>query len=138
MSEDSTISLILGIPIGLISGIYTGIIVSRLVRFAELRNETLRIIRGINFIERPPVIEVSNENETSKLILISGDMYFLKHSKAGDILHSLSIEISRTNYEAKAGKTTLTEYSKHYEEWQIKARNLSPNKWVIFRLWGSI
>ena len=89
MSADSILSLLLGIPIGIISGLYTGIIVTRYARFAELRNETLRIIRSIDFVHEAPNILVSNDQDVSKLALIASDLFFLSHRTAGEKVNEL-------------------------------------------------
>lgn len=84
MSPETVISLLLGIPIGLVSGLYTGLIVTRYARFAELRNETLRIIRTIDFMQDGSKVDVSNDQGVPKLVLISSDLIFLGHRMAGE------------------------------------------------------
>jgi hypothetical protein len=138
MSNDSILSLFLGIPLGIISGLYTGIIVTRYARFAELRNETLRIIRSIDFMQESAFIHISNDEELSKFMLISGDMYFLKHSKAAEQVNQLRDDIEASNREARFGRISMSDYSKRYGNWQDIARNLSPNKFVICSLWASL
>lgn len=81
MSSDSVISLLLGIPLSIITGLYSGVILSRYVRFAELRNEVLRIVRAIDFIQEPGRVLISNDQDVAKLVLIAGDLYFLKHRR---------------------------------------------------------
>jgi hypothetical protein len=107
MSNDSIISLFLGIPIGIISGLYTGIIVTRYARFAELRNEALRIIRSIDFMQESSFIQINNDHDVSRLILISSDMVFLRHSKAGELVNQLSKEIQSTNIAARSGQINI-------------------------------
>lgn len=138
MSNDSIISLFLGIPIGIISGLYTGIIVTRYARFAELRNEALRIIRSIDFMQESSSIQISNDHDVSKLILISSDMFFLRHIKAGELVSQLSQQIQSTNNEARYGRINISDYSNRYASWQTSARNLPPNKFVICSFWGRL
>jgi len=114
MSNDSIISLFLGIPIGIISGLYTGIIVTRYARFAELRNEALRIIRSIDFMQESSFIQINNDHDVSRLILISSDMVFLRHSKAGELVNQLSKEIQSTNIAARSGQINIIDYSNYY------------------------
>lgn len=138
MSNDSIISLFLGIPIGIISGLYTGIIVTRYARFAELRNEALRIIRSIDFMQESSFIQINNDHDVSRLILISSDMVFLRHSKAGELVNQLSKEIQSTNIAARSGQINIIDYSNYYGDWQTRARNLPPNKFVIFSFRGRL
>ena len=138
MSADSILSLLLGIPIGIISGLYTGIIVTRYARFAELRNETLRIIRSIDFVHEAPKILVSNDQDVSKLALIASDLFFLSHRTAGEKVNELSKNIPATNYEARSGRISIGEYGDRYSRWQTIARELPPSKRVIWSLWGKL
>ncbi len=138
MSNDSILSLLLSIPIGIVSGLYTGIIVTRYARFAELRNEALRIIRNIDFNTEALNIRITNDHDVSKFVLISSDLFFLRHCKAGEKINELLREIQSTNIEAKSGKIDINEYSIRYSRWQVIARNLPPNKFVICSLWGKL
>lgn len=138
MSEDSVFSLLLGIPIGIVSGLYTGLIVTRYARFAELRNEILRIIRNIEFIYEMPNIHFKNESDLSKLMLISSDLLFLHHRIAGEQVAKLSREIQSSNDDARYGGVDINDYFGRHNRWQATARNLSPNMFVICSLWGKL
>lgn len=138
MSFETIISLILGIPVGLVSGLYTGLIVTRYARFAELRNETLRIIRTIDFMQDGPKVDVSNDHDVPKLSLISSDLFFLGHRMAGEQTMKLSSEMSITNYSARAGKIGFKEYAEHYARWQKVALELPGNKRVLWSIWGRL
>lgn len=138
MSIESLISLLLGVPIGLISGLYTGLIVARYSRFAELRNETLRIIRRIEFMEEGPSVHITNDEELPKLHLIAGDLLFLGHKKAGEYVLELSGEMRKANHAARNGALDYATYSKTYERWQAKARALPGGKKVLLSFWGRL
>ena len=138
MSADSIISLLLSVPIGIISGFYSGLIVTRYARFAELRNETLRIIRGIDFVDEGRQIQISNDGDVSKLVLVASDLFFLNHMKAGEKVGELSKAISNTNYDARAGRVGIEEYSDRYGQWQAAARSLPANKTVVWSFWAKL
>lgn len=139
MSIDSLISLILGIPIGLISGLYTGLIISRYARFAELRNEVLRAIRRIDFMQEETFVRIMRGSEIQGfLTLVSADLLFLAHRKAGARVQSLAIEIAQVNQLAMTGQLIVEEYGSHYANWQEQARELPPNMWVIWSIWGKL
>lgn len=138
MSADSLLSILLSIPIGVISGLYTGLIVTRYARFAELRNEALRIIRTIDFVHEAPKILVFNDQDISRLVVIASDLFFLSHRNAGEKVIKLSNDIQGTNKEARDGRVSIREYEDHYSRWQAVARDLPPSKRVIWRLWGKL
>ena len=138
MSLDSIITLLLGIPIGLVSGLYTGLIVTRYSRFAELRNEVLRIIRLIDFMESGAVVKVSNNKDVSSLVNIASDLLFLKHKKAGEEVLQLLRNISEKTKDAEQGKISVVEFDEQHAKWQKTARELPGNKVVLWALWGNI
>ena len=138
MSAESIISLLLGFPVGLISGLYTGLIVTRYARFAELRNEVLRVIRIIDFMENGRVIDISHDQDVSKLHLIASDFLFLGHRKAGEQTLVLSQKMNTINYSARHGHLSINKYGEHYSRWQNTARDLPGNKAVLWSLWGRI
>lgn len=138
MSIDSFVSLLLGIPIGLVSGLYTGLIVTRYARFAELRNEVLRVIRIIDFMENNGSVDIRHDQDVPKLHLIASDLLFLGHHAAGEQTLKLVQDMSNTNYSASRGKVSIQEYGKKYSEWQATARQLPGSKLVLWSLWGRI
>ena len=135
---ETVINLLLGIPIGLVSGLYTGLIITRYTRFAELRNEAMRIIRAIDFVQNDSRINLSNDHDVSKLVLIGSDLLFLGHRKAGEATMKLSTEILSINYAARHEKIDMDEYSKHFSRWQDLGRELPSSKKVLWSLWGRI
>lgn len=138
MSVDSLIGLLLSIPLGLVSGLYTGLIVTRYARFAELRGEALRIIRAIDFMQEDSGVHITHHEDVPKLLLVSSDLLFLHHRKAGEFVAQLFQQISSTNYDAQSGKLCAGEYNNRYAAWQEAARALPPNKLVMWALWGSL
>ena len=138
MSLDSIISVLLSIPVGLVSGLYTGLIVTRYARFAELRSEALRVIRSVDFMPDDQGVHLSRHEDVPKLLLISSDLLFLQHKKAGEQMAQLFQQISTTNHETQSGKVSSSEYSAHHDKWQEMARSLPPSKRVLWALWGRI
>lgn len=138
MPLDSLVSLVLGIPIGLVSGLYTGLFVARYSRFSELRNEVLRAIRSINFIENKQTIDIINDRDVKNLPLIASDLLFLGHRVAGEHVLRLSQDVTTTNYSAKHGRVTIDQYTEKYSNWQNVGRQLPGNKAVLWSLWGRI
>jgi hypothetical protein len=135
MSTDAFFSLLIGIPISIITGLYSGIIVSRYTRFAELRNEVLRIIRAIDFMQEQHGLRISNDNDLSRLPLIAGDFYYLQHRAAGDTVNALRAEIDEVSMHARAGRLDSSMYEKSFASWQQTARSLPPARAVLWSLW---
>lgn len=138
MLSESTISLLLGIPIGIITGLYSGVIVSRYVRFAELRNQVLRIIRAIDFIQEPHGVAIRNNQDVSTLTFIASDLMFLEHRRAGEIVSTLRAEIDEISLHAKVGRLNVSAYGQDFARWQQTARSLPPNRLVLWSLWGRL
>ncbi|END5396322.1 hypothetical protein ABMC43_003852 [Salmonella enterica] len=98
-------SIFIGILTGIISGAYTGLILSKYVLFTSLRRETLRIVRRINYIDGEGY---SNYESLSELILISSDFLALKHMRAGEdvmaIFNELNLEVLNSNKKTNGDK----------------------------------
>lgn len=98
-------SIFIGILTGIISGAYTGLILSKYVLFTSLRREALRIVRRIDYIDGEGY---SNYESLSELILISSDFLASKHKRAGEdvmgIFNELSFEILNSNKKANGDK----------------------------------
>lgn len=138
MSTDTVISLLLGIPLSVITGLYSGAILSRYVRFSELRNEVLRIIRTIDFIQEQHGVSISKTDDVAKLILISSDLYFLKHRKAAETVNAIRADIDEISMDASVGRLKVGAFEQSYSNWQNMARTLSPNKLVLWGLWAKL
>ncbi|MEI3777053.1 hypothetical protein [Pectobacterium brasiliense] len=98
-------SIFIGILTGIISGAYTGLILSKYVLFTSLRREALRIVRRIDYIDGEGY---SNYESLSELILISSDFLASKHKRAGEyvmgIFNELSFEILNSNKKTNGDK----------------------------------
>ncbi|MDZ7594581.1 MAG: hypothetical protein U0932_08020 [Thiobacillus sp.] len=138
ISIESVITFLLGIPIGLISGLYTGMIVTRYARFAELRNEALRIVRAIDYMSEEKSVRISNDEDVPKLLHVSSDLLFLSHKEAGEQVSQLLQEIRTATDDARRGTISSTEYGGYHVAWQRAARELPPSKKVLWALWGNI
>lgn len=138
MTSDTIISLFLGIPLSIITGLYSGAILSRYVRFADLRNEALRIIRAIDFIQETGCLTVSKNEDVAKLTLISSDLYFLKHRKAAEIVNTIRSDINEMSIHAKAGRIGSESFEQSYINWQNMARTLPPNKLALWSFWAAL
>jgi hypothetical protein len=136
--HESILTLIYGVPIGILSGIYSGVIVSRYARFAELRNEVLRVVRSICYISEESKIIISNDSNFSMLVLISSDLFFLKHKKSAERVNLISSQIREAGYKASNGQLTYDEYNKLILDCQFLARNLPANKAILWSLWGKL
>ena len=138
MSKETIISLILAFPIGIITGLYSGVILSRFTRFSELRNEVLRIIRTIDFMQEQGKLVITNDRDVAKLTLVVSDLLFLKHKKAADIVARISSDIGEKKMHAETGCLKFDAYNSTYIEWQKSANAITPSKLVIFSLWGKL
>jgi hypothetical protein len=128
-------SLLLSLPLGVLSGGYSSLVVTKYARFSELRREALRAIRSIDFIGSGEHVEVSKTERLSDLPLIASDLFALGHRTAGETINSLFDVILGSNLLATAGKISAPEYGKQYLSWQVQARSIGPNR-RIYLPWG--
>lgn len=138
MSSDLIISLVLGVPFSIITGLYSGVILSRYIRFAELRNEVLRIIRTIDFMQEIDRVLISNDHDVSKLALIVSDLIYLKHHKAAEIASAIRTDIDEISIHVRAGRLNVAAFEQNYSNWQNMARSLPPNRLVLWSLWSRL
>ncbi|MBD9437962.1 hypothetical protein IB223_17825 [Pseudoxanthomonas sp. PXM03] len=135
MTNDSLFALILSLPIGIVSGLYSSLIVTKYARFSELRREALRIIRSINYIGDGAQMTVQEPANLSYLALIASDLYGLGHRSAGDTINSLYDTILGANRSVMSGAMDPLTYISQHGDWQRQAREIDPNK-RIYLPWG--
>jgi hypothetical protein len=138
MSSDTIISILLGIPLSIVTGLYSGVILSRYSRFAELRNEVLRVIRTIDFMQESDKVIITNDSDVPKLTLVVSDLFFLKHRKAAEIVTALISDIHEMKMHAQAGRLKVDAYSQNYVSWQQTGNRLPANKLVLFSPWAKL
>lgn len=138
MNAETLISLLLGIPIGVISGLYSGLIVARYQRFADLRSQVLRVIREIDFIKEESRIAFPKRKDVPELFLVASDFLFLKHRRAGESTLKLASEINEALYLASNGNIDYEVFQARYSAWQDAGRSLGPSPIRLLRLWSGL
>mgnify|MGYP000901260433 FL=1 len=126
------INYVINILIGLFSGVYAGLIVARVAKFEELKNEAKRVVWGIDYVS----INDSNPNVTSTtdrtiFSAISSELYYLRHSNAGDKINQLSNIIDHT---MRRPPNYVDDMNKNYLTWQKIIRELRPDFKSIFTI----
>lgn len=127
-----TLNVIISFLAGVVAGIHSGVVVARMAKFEELRNQIKRVIWSIDYfysLDSPP--RVNSQRDVSELLYLSSDLYALKHLSAGDKASSLSQSVSAVLY---SPPTESEEMDIIYLEWQKICRELKPNLRVIFSL----
>jgi hypothetical protein len=132
MNIDPLLGLFLSLPIGVASGLYSSLIVSKIARFSALRSECLRVIRGISFIGESQNIVVLGKENVAQLPLIAGEMRHLGHKKAGAIASELYSSILGCNIAAEYGKISVEDYGRNFALWQEKSREMSASLWQLY------
>jgi hypothetical protein len=138
MSKETILSLLLSIPIGIISGLYAGIIVARYQRFADLRLQAKKLILEIDFIWEDPRMFFPRRKETPEFSTISSDFFFLGHKSAGTKVLEVWQDIQRNITNASAGRVNSESFNEKYINWQNEIRALSPEMLPILRIWGGL
>lgn len=132
------IAFILSIPIGIISGLYAGLVVARYQRFADLRLEAKKVILQIDFLWEHDHMEFPKRSETPELSRISSDLAYLGHKSASKAVLGLSQDVGCNVANARFGRLDFEAFNAKYLEWQQSIRELSPRPWSIIKLWGGL
>ncbi|WP_312400739.1 hypothetical protein [Stenotrophomonas indicatrix] len=135
MSNESLFALLLSLPIGVVSGLYSSLIVTKYARFSELRREALRIIRSINFVGDNEGAQIIEPDNLDALALIASDLIGLGHDAAGKEANRIYDVILSSNAAALAGAISAKRYLHLHASWQQQVRCLGPNK-RIYLPWG--
>jgi hypothetical protein len=128
-------TIFVSILTSIISGLYTGLIVTRYTRFSDLRNESLRIIRKIDYVEERGITVITNDKDISDLCLIGSELILLSHKEASNEIFKLHKEIISSIYEARNGRISSKEFNDKFILWQNVAREIPPNKIVLWSLY---
>jgi hypothetical protein len=125
---------LLGLAVGVISGLYSGLVVTRMARFDALKNEMKRLILAIDFIGDEREVHFRVRKDMGDFSSIASDFGYLGHSKAANIALRLSSEIFSA---VGVNRQTVEEIDTQYRDWQKRCRELRPNMKVIYspRLW---
>src|SRR6266487_561589 len=114
--------LLIAIAIGLLTGLYSGLIVARMARFAGLQNEAKRLVQSLDWILDDPAIEratIKNvERLNARFALISSELYFLKHKDAGNTINTISGDFVQILGRRKLGER----FEERYDSWQRAIR----------------
>jgi len=121
----------LGLALGVISGIYSGLIVTRMARFDALKNELKRLILSIDYREESQGVGFKLRKDLGDFTSISSDFAYLGHSKASAATHKLTSEILAA---IGPNRRTFDEIDKQYLDWQARCRNIKPNLLKIYSL----
>ena len=120
---------LLGLGAGVISGIYSGLVVTRMARFDSLKNELRRLILAIDFIGNESEVRLSVRKDVADLSAIASDFGQLGHREAADETLKLSSEIFSTVAARQEPADTIEQ---QYSNWQKCCRRLRPNLRVIY------
>ncbi|WP_040576161.1 hypothetical protein [Methylophaga thalassica] len=134
--NDLVLNIFISIIVGVLAGIHSGIVVSRMAKFEEIRNQVKKIILGIDFIQESHEIKFFIKKDITELSALSSDLYAMKHPKSADSVARLFQEINEYIHNYKSLNATET-MNQVYTQWQRECRQLRPNYRVIFslRLW---
>jgi hypothetical protein len=138
MSKETIISLVLSIPLGIISGLYAGVVVARYQRFADLRLQAKKIILEIDWIWEEDKMVFPHRTNVREFSTIASDLLFLGHKAAGTNVLEIQDSVTRTISEARVGSISFEEFSDSYGSWQHRIRSLAPQMFPILKIWGGL
>jgi hypothetical protein len=138
MSKETIICLVLSIPLGIISGLYAGVVVARYQRFADLRLQAKKIILEIDWIWEEDKMVFPHRTNVREFSTIASDLLFLGHKAAGKNVLEIQDSVTRTISEARVGRISFEKFSDSYGNWQYRIRSLAPQMFPILKIWGGL
>jgi hypothetical protein len=125
-----TLSIVISLITGVLAGLYSGLVVARISRFEELRNEIKRIILGFEFMYDGKTLQLSMKRNVGEIVHASCDLIGFGHKAAGEAALSIHGEISKV----LCLPTTYQAVESGFAQWQKSCRELRPNMKVILSL----
>jgi hypothetical protein len=138
MSPETIASTLISIPIGLVSGLYAGLVVARYQRFADLRLQAKRVVIELGCSMEGDHMVFPGRTETPELAIIASDLLLLKHRHAAEVLLKLTSQIYATIQDAKMGRITFSDYQHQLLSWQSAINAISPSPIPLLRLWAGL
>ena len=138
MSKETIISLLLSIPLGIISGLYAGVVVARYQRFADLRLQAKKVILEIDWIWEEDRMVFPRRTNVREFSTIASDLLSLSHKAAGTNVLEIQYSVTRTISEASDGRVNFEEFSESMGNWQYRIRSLAPQAFTILKIWGGL
>ena len=138
MSPETIASIFISVPIGLISGLYAGLVVARYQRFADLRLQAKRVVIELGCSVEGDHMVFPGRSETPELSIIASDLLFLKHRNAAEVLLLLTSQIYGSIQDAKMGRISFDNYQNQLLSWQRAINAISPSPFQLLRLWAGL
>jgi hypothetical protein len=127
--------LAVGIITGIFSGGYTGFVIARYTKFRDLRDEALRIVRGIDYIaDSDGVVAKITGYDSRRMSLIISDLLGAKHKGSGDIISGLDKKLGHTVLKAEASGVAIDEVFKADSQAQEEIRKTTPSFLALLSL----
>ncbi|WP_155957773.1 hypothetical protein [Fodinicurvata sediminis] len=133
------IGIAIGIFTGLVSGTYTGLVVARYTRFRDLRDEALRVVRGIEYccVDDESVRTISGYNH-QRMLDISSDLIAANQKKVSQNFLDLDKELLSTISRAKNNGIAFSEMKDIDKKAQKKVRKATPSRLTLLSPWPEI
>lgn len=127
---------ITNLVIGILTGAYSGLIVTRASIFYSLKRQAHMLINNWEYIEDGQVI-FERELDTRQFRDIASELLRLGHREAGLALNGLGIEASELQYNAKKNSADYITISEADERFHDIIRSAKPD-WKAILLCGSL
>ena len=141
--QDLSINIGLSIVTGIISGVYTGLVMAKFTSFCQARLMIVTICRGFSAGGTNGVLDCAAFPREEEIVQHACTLLYLGHKSAGGNALQLSKEIGRIKYAVEAyfhckmlnqkpdpeslANITLQEVFTHLKTWQEKSMKLQPS-----------
>ncbi|WP_306590045.1 hypothetical protein [Geothrix sp. 21YS21S-4] len=138
MSTETILSLAISIPLSVLCGLFSGLVVARYQRFSDLRYQAKKVIWEIGFVSEGDHLEFPSRTEAPELSSIASELLFLKHREAAETLLRLHAGMYGSIQDARMGRISFEKFNKIYGGWQESIMAISPNMRQLLRLRGGL
>lgn len=120
--------LAVGIVTGIFSGGYTGFVIARYTKFRDLRDEALRIVRGVEYVtsDNEPVTNITGYDPL-RMALIGSDLFSANHKKFGLVITDINKNLCDIVFKAHNSGVAKEEISKADSHAQKRIRKATPS-----------
>jgi hypothetical protein len=134
----SIIIWLINLSVGVVTGLYSGLVVARYQRFSDLRSQAKKTILEIDYIHENGRMIFPRRSEVPEFTQIASELLYLKHRKAASRLLNLQSEIYSSIQDAGMGRISYDNFQSQYLEWQRAISAISPNPFQLLRLFSGL
>ncbi|WP_414609735.1 hypothetical protein [Stenotrophomonas pavanii] len=129
-------NILIGLGTGLLSGYYSGLVISRTSRFHSLLRDAQRVLKQVDFEQQDTGVVVRGW-EPKQLGAVADDLASDREAHAASVVRARSIDVTKAFYAAVEGKLNATEFEAVVTRARNEIAKLRPSLRVLIP-WGQM